>query len=142
MLTIEQESEVLQISHYTEIIIQILYMHKVLSLIKLIVFAYIIKNKNYDLYRSNSSIELRYKGISLLSGSYNDFLHNIKPILKSIHILVSSKRITIENSIVQILHYKSVLNQIYEESSFIYKAINDSKRMSDRQFLKEVICNV
>lgn len=142
MLTIEQESEVLQISRYTEIIIQILYMHKVLSLIKLIVFAYIIKNKNYGLYRSNSSIELRYKGISLLSGSYKDFLYNIKPILKSIHILVSSKRITIENSIVQILHYKSVLNQIYEESSFIYKAINDSKRMSDRQFLKEVICNV
>lgn len=142
MITIEQESEILQISHYSEIIIQILCMHKVLSLIKLITFAYIIKNGKYNLYSSNSSRELTYRSLSLLSGNYNDFVHNIKPILKSIHILISCKRIAMENSIVKLINYKSVLNQIYEETSFIYKAINDSKRMSDRQFLKEVICNV
>ena len=142
MLTIEQESEILQISHYSEIIIQILYIHNVLSLIKLITFSYIIKNGRYDLYNSNHSRELAYRSISLLSGNYNDFISNIKPILKSIDILVSNRRIELENSIVKLIHYKSVLNQIYEKESFIYKAINDSKRMSDRQFLKEVITNV
>lgn len=142
MLTIEQESEILQISHYSEIIIQILYMHNVLSLIKLITFAYIIKNGRYDLYNSNNSRELAYRSISLLSGNYCDYLNNIKPILKSINILVSNKRIELKNSIVKLIHYKSVLNQIYEKESFIYKAINDSNRMSDRQFLKEVITNV
>lgn len=142
MLTIKQESEILQICHYSEIIIQILCMHKVLSLIKLITFAYIIKNGKYDLYNAKNSKELAYRSISLLSGNYNDFINNIKPILKSIDILVSNKRIKLENSIVKLIHYKSVLNQIYEKESFIYKAINDSKRMSDRQFLKEVITNV
>lgn len=142
MLTIEQESEILQISHYTEIIIQILCLHNVLSLIKLITFAYIIKNEKYDLYNSKNSKELAYRSLSLLSGNYNDFINNIRPILKSIDILVSNKRIELENSIVKLIHYKSVLNQIYEKESFIYKAINDSKKMSDRQFLKEVITNV
>ena len=142
MLTIEQESEILQISHYSEIIIQILYMHNVLSLIKLITFAYIIRNGRYDLYNSNNSRELAYRSISLLSGNYCDFLNYINPNLKSIIILVSNKRIELKNSIVKLIHYKSVLNQIYEKESFIYKAINDSKRMSDRQFLKEVITNV
>ncbi|MEI3254734.1 MAG: hypothetical protein V8R83_05450 [Candidatus Gastranaerophilaceae bacterium] len=142
MLTIEQESEILQISHYSEIIIQILYMHKALSLIKLITFAYIIKNGKYDLYNSKNTKELTYRSISLLSGNYSDFINNIKPILKSINILVSNQRIELENSIVKLIHYKSVLNQMYEKESFIYKAINDSKRMSDRQFLKEVITNV
>lgn len=142
MLTIEQESEILQISHYSEIIIQILYMHKALSLIKLITFAYIIKNGEYDLYNSKNTKELTYRSISLLSGNYSDFINNIKPILKSINILVSNQRIELENSIVKLIHYKSVLNQMYEKESFIYKAINDSKRMSDRQFLKEVITNV
>ena len=142
MLTIEQESEILQISHYSEIIIQILYMHKALSLIKLITFAYIIKNGKYDLYNSKNTKELTYRIISLLSGNYSDFINNIKPILKSINILVSNQRIELENSIVKLIQYKSVLNQIYEKESFIYKAINDSKRMSDRQFLKEVITNV
>ena len=142
MLTIEQESGILQISHYSEIIIQILYMHKALSLIKLITFAYIIKNGKYDLYNSKNTKELTYRSISLLSGNYSDFINNIKPILKSINILVSNQRIELENSIVKLIHYKSVLNQMYEKESFIYKAINDSKRMSDRQFLKEVITNV
>lgn len=142
MLTIEQESEILQISHYSEIIIQILYMHKALSLIKLITFAYIIKNGKYDLYNSKNTKELTYRSISLLSGNYSDFINNIKPILKSINILVSNQRIELENSIVKLIHYKSVLNQMYKKESFIYKAINDSKRMSDRQFLKEVITNV
>ncbi len=142
MLTIEQEAEILQISHYSEIIIQVLYMHNVLSLIKLITFAYIIKNGKYDLYNSNNSKELTYRSISLLSGNYNDFVNNIKPILKSINILISNKKIKMDKSMLKLLQYKSVLNQIYEKDSFIYKAIDDSKRMSDRQFLKEVITNV
>ena len=104
MLTIEQESEILQISHYSEIIIQILYMHKALSLIKLITFAYIIKNGKYDLYNSKNTKELTYRSISLLSGNYSDFINNIKPILKSINILVSNQRIELENSIVKLIH--------------------------------------
>ena len=94
------------------------------------------------MYNSKNTKELTYRSISLLSGNYSDFINNIKPILKSINILVSNQRIELENSIVKLIHYKSVLNQMYEKESFIYKAINDSKRMSDRQFLKEVITNV
>lgn len=142
MQTIELEAEIMQISRYCEIIIQILYMNSMMSLLKLITFAYIIKTGKHNLYTARSSKELAYKSISLISGDYKNFINDTEVILKAIHILSSNKRIKIENSMVKAVHIVSVLNQIYEKNSFIYKAINESKKMSDRQFLKEVISNV
>lgn len=142
MSSIEQEAEIMRISRYCEIIVQILYMNNIMSLLKLITFAYIIKTGKYNLYTAKSSKELVYKSISLISGDYKNFINDTEVILKAIHILSSNKRIKVEKSVVQALHIVSVLNQIYEKNSFIYKAINESKKMSDRQFLKEVISNV
>lgn len=145
MATIEIEAEVLQISRYCEIIIQILSINKSLSIVKILVFAFILKNNVYlqgNLYSANTSIEIVYKCISTLSGQFNDFLSNIPFILKAIHILKTDGRISIDNSLIKPMRIKNVLNQMYDETSFVYDAIKESKKMSDRQFLKEVISNV
>ena len=75
------------------------------------------KKERYTLLNAKNSKELAYRSLSLLSGNYNDFINNIKPILKSIDILVLNKRIELENSIVKRIHFKSVLNQIYEKAN-------------------------
>lgn len=142
MLTIEQEAEVLKISKYCEIITQIIDIHKVLSVIKLLVYSYIVKNCKIDLFDCRTSTELVYRSISLMTGNFDIFLNEIPVILKSIHILFASKKINIEDSIVKPINTIYAINRLYDIDSFIYKAINESKKMSDRQFLKEVISNV
>lgn len=145
MITIEDEAEVLQVSRYCEIINQILNVNKSLSIVKMLVFAFILKNDVYlqeNVYSANTSIEIVYKCISILSGQFNDFLDNIFFILKAIHLLMLDNRIIIENSLIKPVRIKNVLNQMYDETFFIYDAIKESNKMSDRQFLKEVINNV
>lgn len=146
MTTIELESEILQVSRYCEILTQILAINKAQSLIKLIVFAYLLKNEFYlkeNVHRSNTSNEIVYKCLSILSGQYEDFVKNIQVIIEALHMLKLDKRVTISNTgLVSSIRIKMVLNQMYDEDSFIYNAIKASRNMSDRQFLKEVINNV
>lgn len=146
MTTIELESEVLQVSRYCEIITQILTINKEQSLVKLVVFAYLLKNQFYlkeNIYRSNTSNEIVYKCLSALSGQYEDFVKNIQIIIESLHLLKIDKRISIsDKGLISLIRIKMVLNQMYDEDSFIYKAIKASRNMSDRQFLKEVTNNV
>lgn len=145
MPTIEDEAEILQVSRYCEIIIQILAINKSLSLVKMLTFAFLLKNQVYlkqNLFPANTSVEIVYRYISALSGQFKEFLNNIPYILNAIHLLKSDNRITINNSIIKAIRIKMSLNQMYDESAFIYKVINESKKMTDRQFLKEVINNV
>lgn len=145
MVTIEQESEALQISRYCEIIMQILATNKILTLIKLITFAYILKNKEYlkeDVYMVTNDKDVIFKCLSIMSGLFNEFAQTIPYIIKAIHLLKINNMIDIKDNIITPTKIKTVLNQMYDNNTFIYKAIESSKKMSDRQFLKEVITNV
>lgn len=139
---IEVDAEILQMSLYCEFIIQILSLHKQLSLIKLIVFSFIVKNKNKCVYTSRDTNEITYKCLSILSGQYQNFLEDIPIIIKSIHLLNKNNRISIENSIVTPVQVVFATNQIYDKNDFLYKAISESKYIPDKHFMKEVINNV
>ena len=78
----------------------------------------------------------------MISGEYVEYCENINFILKAIHLLISSKRIGLNGCLLENIKEQNVEKSFYQESAFIEKAIEESKKMSDRQFMKEVISNV
>lgn len=136
-------AEAIILSGYCDIILGILQKHKQLSINKTLVFSYLIKkNKfnNKEIYNTNNSKDILLKCISKLSGAFEDYCNNIEYIFKAIHLLVQNGDLLIEEDK---LNYNSKNNKtIYIESNFITKSISESDKMTDRQFLKEVIHNV
>ncbi|MDD9786681.1 hypothetical protein PVE99_30445 [Priestia megaterium] len=141
MKNLKLEAETIQVSIYCEIILQILYKHKELSINKILVFAYLIKKDRFisrKIYNGNNTQDIIYKCISMLSGDYIEYCNSIEFILKAIHLLNENNLLSIENDV---LHGSTAVTfdkYIYEESMFFEKAIEASKRMNDMQFMKEV----
>lgn len=136
-------AEAIIISGYCDIVLGILQKHEQLSINKLLFFSFIIKKNVFhykEVYRANNSKDLLLKCISKMSGLFDDYCYEIEYIFKAIHLLISNEDlIIIENAV----RYNSEMNKvIYAENTFIEKCINESKQMSDRQFLKEVMHNV
>lgn len=141
----KEKIEALQISVYCNVICYITSKHKNLSLIKLIVYSYLIKqNKVLEIkaYDGRDKKELVYKSLSLLAGDYASFCSNIPYILKSIDLLITTKKIIDNNGLYSYIGNANLLTNICEESTFISKAIEESYVVNDVQFLKEVIYNV
>ncbi|MGG3926524.1 hypothetical protein ABET51_11055 [Metabacillus fastidiosus] len=141
MKKLKLEVETIQVSIYCEIIMQILIKHKELSVNKMLVFAYLIKKDRLiprNIYNGNNTQDIIYKCISMLSGDYNEYCNSIEFILKAIHILNKNKLIFIENDVLHSISKTTVERLVYEESMFLEKAIEASKRMTDKQFMKEV----
>ncbi|MEW4239325.1 hypothetical protein Q0N51_10105 [Priestia megaterium] len=145
MGNIKLQSETLQISVYCEVILNILNEHANLSLSKIIVFSYLVKKNKYEsqrIYDGRHSKDLMFKSLSLLSGDFDEFSNSVGHILKSIHILKEKGAIEFEDSILKRKFNKFDINNLYEESVFLKNAIEESRNISDKQFLKEVLCNV
>lgn len=145
MRNLKYESEAIQISIYCDIIKQILTRHNELSITKMLVFSYLIKNDNFllsNVYNANSSQDLIYKGLSLLAGNYNGFCESIEYIVKAIHLLKTKDVILVENSIIKVISSIGSAKLVYQENAFLEKTIEASKRMTDKQFMKEVMYNV
>lgn len=145
MRNLKYESETIQISIYCDIIKLILKKHKELSITKMLVFSYLIKNDNCllgNVYNANSSQDLIYKCLSLLAGKYNEFCESIEYIIKAIHLLKSNDVIFVDNGIIKAISQVDNTKLFYHESGFLEKTIEASKRMSDKQFMKEVMYNV
>lgn len=145
MQNLELEAETIQISIYTNIVLNILQKHKELSLNKMIFFSYLIKKENFrfgKIYSANNKKDIVYKAISLLSGEYIEYCDNIKFILKAIHLLIEKKKIELNGHILYWISDNKSKKSLYQESLFIEKAIEESKKISDRQFMKEVTANV
>jgi len=145
MRNLKYESETIQISIYCNIINQILKKHKELSVSKMLVFSYLIKNDNYvpkSIYTANTSQDLIYKGLSLLTGDYMGFCDSVEYIIKAIHLLKSKGLIGLENNIIIEISNTKIGKMVYEESMFLEKVIEASKKMTDKQFMKEVTYNV
>ena len=145
MQNLKYEVEAIQISIYCDIIKQILRKHEELSLSKMLVFSYLIKNDNYllsNVYKANSSQDLIYKGLSLLAGNYKGFCESVEYIMKAVHLLVNCDTVIIENTILKFVSTAERPKMVYQESPFIVNTIEASKKMTDKQFMKEVMYNV
>lgn len=145
MQNLKYEVEAIQISIYCDIIKQILRKHEELSLSKMLVFSYLIKNDNLllsNVYKANSSQDLIYKGLSLLAGNYKGFCESVEYIMKAIHLLINCDAVIIENTILKFVSTADRPKMVYQASHFIENTIEASKKMTDKQFMKEVMYNV
>lgn len=145
MQNLKYEVEAIQISIYCDIIKQILRKHEELSLSKILVFSYLIKTDYFllsNVYKANSSQDLIYKGLSLLAGNYKGFCESVEYIMKAIHLLIKCDAVIIENTILKSVSTADRPKMVYQESSFVENTIEASKRMTDKQFMKEVMYNV
>ena len=139
------ETEVIQISIYCNIIKNILKHHKDLSLNKIMVFAYLVKKEKFlycKIYNGNNTQDLVSKATSLLAGEYVDYCNSSSYILKAIHLLLSNKQILIKDNLLLYKTDTMAEKVIYEENQFLYNAIEASKKITERQFMKEVMINV
>lgn len=139
------EIEALQIGIYSNIIKQILNRHDDLSVNKILTFAYLVKKEKfimYKVYTAKNTQDVVCKAISLLAGQYTEYCENVTYILKAIHLLIEKEQIKINNNVLSVKENIEMEKVIYEENSFLQKAIEMSKKMTDRQFMKEVISNV
>lgn len=71
-----------------------------------------------------------------------ELLRHITFKIMQIHLLINSKRIELNGYLLVNVKEQNVEKSFFQESAFIEKAIEESKKMSDRQFMKEVISNV
>ena len=145
MKNLELESEAIRISKFCHVICQILFMHREMSITKLIFFAYVVKTKNEylsSIFSSNNSKFLDDKIVSMLSGDFNNYCRNIDVIIKAIHILIVNQNCKMESDIIYFISRKGYESEIYDDKSFLYKAIEYSKTVEDFQFLKEIVQNV
>lgn len=145
MNNLQKEAEAIQLSIYCDILCQILFYHRNLSINKLLPFAYLIKNYNSykKSYTANDTNDLVYKVLSLMTGKFDNYCGNIQLIIKAIHLLILNGNIKQENDIIFFVERKGFAKDfIYNENSFFYHAIEQSKKMPEIQFLKEVVQNV
>lgn len=136
------EQEVVLTSEYVHIIQSIILTTKRYSLIKTLIFAYIIHQQKYyltSIYDGKTKYSSFLKCISEISGKYKDFCANISFIMQAVDILVGSKNIAISGSKIT---YLSITSAIEVNDKFILLAIEESKKISDRQVLKEILRNV
>ena len=135
--------EILLVSTYCRIIKNILIEHKELSLVKLITFAFLIKkNKFLDMkiYTNRNKYDVTEKFLSQLSGQFKYFVKDIRFLLEAIDILKKNNSVFIESDVV---FFRDIsMSAKDKESDFIFRAINNSKNMSDEQFMREVMSYV
>lgn len=145
MQNLEVEMETIQIGIYCNIVQNLLKKHEILSVSKTTLFTYLIKKEHFKvakIYNANNSQDVIYKAVSLLAGEYNEYCENIGYILKAIHLLGIKNKILISNGFLRLEGNINVDKCFYKESPFLEKAIEESKKITDRQFMKEVITNV
>ena len=145
MQNLELDVENVQVSIYINIILNTLKKHKELSVNKMLLFTYLIKKEKFvpgKIYTANNTQDVVYKTISMINGEYLDYCESIKFIIEAIHLLIINNKISLKNSMLHSITEIEVDKCVYPESLFMEKAIEESKRMSDRQFMKEVIASV
>lgn len=144
MTKLELEQEAIIVSRYCEIISNIMEYSLELSLVKLYTFSFLYNktvSNNWNPYRGNNTNDVVYKCLSSLAGAFDEFCQNIPFIIRALDILCQSKRLKVSDNYVKRsgISKKSAYLSIL---TIIYKAIDESRHFTDRQFLKEVMRNV
>lgn len=142
MKNYDTEQEVILTSEYIGIILSLIYTTQRFSLIKTLIFSYIIHKQKYFfnvVYDGKTKYSAFLKCISEISGAYVDFCSNITFIMQAIDILVNAGNIDCSKSKIAKKNITQS-DKIYDK--FILLAIEESKKISDRQVLKEILRNV
>ena len=144
MTKLELEQEAIIVSKYCEIISKLMEYSSELSLIKLYTFAFLYNkavSNNWNPYNGGNTKDVVYKCLSSLSGAFNEFCQNIPFIIRALDILCQSKKLIVCDNYVK---YSGIpkRNMSLPILTIIYKALDESKYFTDRQFLKEVMRNV
>lgn len=142
---IKIETEALQIAVYCEIILTILDKYEHLSVNKLTVFSYLIKQNSRSskiIYDGKTKKLVLEKAISLLSGNFLDYCENVVYIIKSIHLLVKTKMVLVSQGNLNLLGNVDFIPKNIVIDKFIDRAIKESEMMSESQFMKEVMRSV
>ncbi|MEM5643086.1 hypothetical protein AAHB52_20885 [Bacillus toyonensis] len=87
------ELEIIMLSTYCDIVLEILKTHKKLSVNKVMTFSYLIKKNKFmssNIYNASNKNDLVLKCLSQLSGLFDDYCANIKYIIAAIHLLVEN----------------------------------------------------
>lgn len=145
MRNIRKQTESIQLSIYCNIICQTLQNHEKLSICKIVTFSYLIKQNRFlggTIYTAGNTQDVIFKGISLLAGDFDGFCNSVPYILKALHLLINKGIVNLEDDILHLTTEKLKLDSIYEENNFMKKVIEESKTMTDKQFMKEVTYNV
>lgn len=145
MRTLELQSESIQISAYCDIIYLLLKNHQKLSIWKTAAFTYIIKREQLldtKIYNAQHTRDLIQKGLSFLAGDFENFSVGVPYIIKAIHLLINANIIKLESNLLTLTNTQPTYKPVYNESNFLKKVIEESKLMTDRQFMREVIFNV
>lgn len=136
-------AEAIILSSYCDIILRILEVTKELSVNKIMTLSYIIKKNRFmeeEIYKGNNTTDVLLKFISGMAGAFEDYCNDSEYILKAIHVLVKSENLYIKEGQVKFISVKE--KPLYKESKFVHKVLEESKKITDRQFLKEVIHHV
>ena len=141
---IELEQEAIIVSRYCEIISKLMEYASELSLIKLYTFAFLYNKtvlNNWNAYNGGNTKDVVYKCLSLLSGSFKELCQHMPFIICALDILCQSKKLIVCDNYVK---YPGIIkkNASLPILAIIYKALDESKDFTDRQFLKEVMRNV
>ncbi len=136
-----REYEVIQISVYVDAVYTILMEHNDISIVQLVFYSYVLNKTRFfekGIYTANTKNDIVKKQISVISGDFEGFSNAIPFILKAIHIMNKSGIISVEDKYVHLINkkYKSIYAKL---SNFEKKAITESKRWSDKRFIKEVL---
>jgi hypothetical protein len=132
------EREIIIVSFYTHLIQNILKEHEKLSVLKILVFSFLMKKQKLTLkiYNSNNKNNVMLKLLSQLSGEFMHFINDLEFLFKSIDILVKSNKIEHFDGILKIKDFEYELK---DKKDLVYKAINESKYYSNEQFMREVL---
>ena len=142
---LEKQYKILQLAIYCDVIPLILKEHNNLSISKLMIFSYLIKKDNYyfkSIYDAKTKKNVTERLISLLSGDMERLFDSIQFILR-LDLLSKNKIIKIIDGCAFFNKDDKVpIEHRYKISYFIHKSIEESRHISDEQFMKEVLGNV
>lgn len=140
---LQLQSEVLLLSSYCKILNELFHVQRELTLPKSIVYAYLIKKEdveNFKVYNAKNTKDLMYKSLSILAGD-EYFFYELKYIIMAIDLLLKNGILHFGNGILHMLKDKYSSGK-FESNTFLIKAIKESEKISDKQFLKEVLSSV
>lgn len=137
------QSEVLQLSSYCKILNELFHVQRELTLPKTIVYTYLIKKENvenFKIYNAKNTKDLMYKSLSILTGD-ESFFCELKYIIMAIDLLIKNGILYFENGMLHLQKDKYSSGE-FKNNTFLIKAIKESEKISDKQFLKEVLSSV
>ena len=143
-MKIEDEMEIRQISIYCEIIKILLKEHYCLSISKICVFSFLLKQENVldaTIFSNNMTKNIVSTYLSLLLGKFDQFEKSIEYIFKAMNILIINSVIKNQEGALSLL--KNLDDSFYyKEKDFTKRVIEESKKWSDKRFMREVLYNV